>query len=175
MMAGALVEETRKKTATSKRSRDRRPSGDQVRRLEIHQILNILPHRYPFVMVDRVSEALAYKYARGHKCVSYNEPFFQGHFPTGPVMPGVLVIEALSQLGAVLAYVSQPFDPATSVMYFLGINNAKFRRQVVPGDRMDLYVEITHHDSNVWNFSAEATVDGTVCTEAELLASVVDR
>lgn len=152
-----------------------RSSNNQPLSLEIHQILNILPHRYPFVMLDRVTEVLADQYARGHKSVSINEPFFAGHFPTRPVMPGVLVIEALCQLGAVLAHVSQPFDPATSVMYFVGINNAKFRRVVIPGDRLDLYVEITHQDSNVWHFSAEATVDAAICTEAELLASVVDR
>lgn len=170
---------TKRKAATSSPSRgDRRSSTNprlEVQNLEIHQILNILPHRYPFVMVDRVTEVLADQYARGHKCVSYNEPFFPGHFPTRPVMPGVLVVEALAQLGAVLAYVSQPFDPSTSLVYFLGINNTKFRRTVIPGDRVDLYVEVAHHESNVWNFTAEATVDGTVCVEGELLASVVDR
>ncbi len=147
----------------------------EVQFLEIHQILNILPHRYPWVMVDRATEVLAHQYARGHKCVSYNEPFFQGYSPNRPLMPGVLVIEALSQLGAVLAYVSQPFDPTKSLMYFLGVDNAKFRRMVVPGDRLDLYVEVTHHESNVWQFAVEATVDETVCVEGELLASVVDR
>jgi 3-hydroxyacyl-[acyl-carrier-protein] dehydratase len=168
--------------AETKKTRNRvdtRHSSTNARRavqeLEIHQILNILPHRYPFVMVDRVTEVVAAQYARGHKCVSFNEPFFQGHFPTRPVMPGVLVLEALSQLAAVLAYVSEPFDPTVSLVYFVGIDGAKFRRQVVPGDRMDLYVEIANQDSNTWQFAAEATVDGTVCTEGELLASVVDR
>ena len=143
--------------------------------LEIHQILQILPHRYPFVMVDRVTEVVRDEYVRGFKCISYNEPYFMGHFPQRPIMPGVLILEALSQLGGILAYVSEPFDPTTNLMYFLGIDNAKFRRTVVPGDRMDLYVEVTHHKSNVWKFHGEASVDGTLCTEGDLLASIVDR
>jgi 3-hydroxyacyl-[acyl-carrier-protein] dehydratase len=143
--------------------------------LRIHQILQILPHRFPFVMVDRVSEVVPGKCARGVKCVSCNEPFFPGHFPQRPIMPGVLIVESLAQLGAILAYVSEPFDPTTSLMYFLGIDGVKFRHAVTPGDRMDLYVEVTHHRSNVWKFAGEVTVDGTVCTEGELLASVVDR
>jgi 3-hydroxyacyl-[acyl-carrier-protein] dehydratase len=147
----------------------------EVHSLDIHQILNILPHRYPFVMVDRVTEIVSGKYARGHKCVSYNEPFFPGHFPQRPIMPGVLIIEALAQLGGILAYASEPFDPTTNLMYFLGIDKAKFRRTVVPGDRMDLYVEVTHHRSNVWKFAGEASVDGTPCAEGQLLASIVDR
>lgn len=180
-MAAAVVAGTKKrKKAAAKTSgfvnrRSSNPRVSQVQHLEIHQILNILPHRYPFVMVDRVTEVLADQYARGHKCVSFNEPFFQGHFPSRPVMPGVLVIEALCQLSAVLAYASQPFDPSTSNLFFLGIDNMKFRRTIVPGDRVDLYVEITHQDSNVWQFAAEATVDETVCAEGDLLASVVDH
>lgn len=143
--------------------------------LEIHQILSILPHRYPFVLVDRVTEVVAGKYIRGHKCVSYNEPYFPGHFPQRPIMPGVLILEALAQIGGILAYVSEPFDPTTNLMFFLGIDNAKFRRTVTPGDRMDLYVEVVHHRSNVWKFAGEVCVDGTLCTEGELLASIVDR
>jgi 3-hydroxyacyl-[acyl-carrier-protein] dehydratase len=143
--------------------------------LDIHQILGILPQRYPFVMVDRVTEVVASKYARGHKCVSINEPFFVGHFPLRPIMPGVLIVEALAQLGGILAYVSDPFDPTTNLMYFLGIDNARFRRPVTPGDRMDLYVEVSHHRTNMWKFAGEVTVDGTLVAEGELLASIVDR
>jgi 3-hydroxyacyl-[acyl-carrier-protein] dehydratase len=147
----------------------------EVQSLDIHQILNIIPHRFPFVMVDRVTEVVAGKYARGHKCVSYNEPFFPGHFPQRPIMPGVLIIESLAQLGGILAFVSEPFDPTTNLLFFLGIDKAKFRRTIVPGDRMDLYVEVTHHRSNVWKFRGEVSVDGTLCAEGELLASIVDR
>jgi 3-hydroxyacyl-[acyl-carrier-protein] dehydratase len=143
--------------------------------LDIHQILSILPHRYPFVMVDRVTELVSGKYVRGHKCVSYNEPFFPGHFPMRPIMPGVLIVESLAQMGAILAFVSEPFDPTTNLMYFLGIDAVKFRRTVEPGDRMDLFVEVKHHRSNVWKFDGEVCVDGTLCTEGQLLASIVDR
>jgi 3-hydroxyacyl-[acyl-carrier-protein] dehydratase len=147
----------------------------EATRIDIHQILSILPHRFPFVMVDRVSEIVAHKHARGHKCVTYNEPWFPGHFPQRPVMPGVLILESLAQIGGVLAYASDPFDTTKSLMFFLGIDKAKFRRTVEPGDKMDLYVEALHHRSNVWRMRGEATVDGVLCAEAELLASVVER
>ena len=143
--------------------------------LEIDRILQILPHRYPFVLVDRVTEVKPYKHIRGHKCVSMNEPWFQGHFPKNPIMPGVLIIEALAQIGGILAYASEPFDESTSLLYFLGIDKAKFRRPVVPGDRLDLEVTILHHRTNVWKLRGEASVDGTLCAQGELLASVVDR
>ena len=143
--------------------------------LEIDRILQILPHRYPFVLVDRVTDVTPHKRISGHKCVSINEPWFPGHFPSRPIMPGVLIIEALAQLGGLLAYASDPFDPQGSLMYFLGIDKAKFRRPVIPGDRLDLEVTVLHHRTNVWKFRGEALVDGTVCAQGELLASVVDR
>ena len=143
--------------------------------LDIDRILQILPHRWPFVMVDRVTEVVPHELIRGHKCVSFNEPWFLGHFPRNPIMPGVLVIEALAQIGGILAYASDPFDPATNLMYFLGIDKAKFRRPVVPGDRLDLEVTVVHHRTNVWKLKGEASVDGTLCAQGELLASVVDR
>ena len=143
--------------------------------LNIQQILAILPHRFPFVMVDRVTEIISGKSIRGHKCVSINEPWFPGHFPDRPIMPGVLILEALAQLGGILAYASDPFDPTTNLMFFLGIDKAKFRRPVTPGDRLDLFVEVLHHRSNVWKLRGEASVDGTLCAEGELLASIVDR
>ncbi|WP_437639715.1 3-hydroxyacyl-ACP dehydratase FabZ [Sorangium sp. So ce854] len=143
--------------------------------LEIHQILSILPHRYPLVMVDRVTEVTANKSIRGYKCVAYNEPWFQGHFPQRPIMPGVLILESLTQLGGILAYASDPFDATSNLMFFLGIDKAKFRHTVTPGDRLDLYVEVLHHRSNVWKLRGEASVDGTLCAEGEMLASIVDR
>ena len=144
-------------------------------RLDIHQILAILPHRFPFVMVDRVTEVVPKHSIKGHKGVSYNEPWFQGHFPQRPIMPGVLILESLAQIGGILAYASDPFDTTTSLMFFLGVDRAKFRRTVEPGDRLDLYVEVVHHRSNVWKLRGEASVDGVLSAEAELLASVVDR
>lgn len=143
--------------------------------VDIQKILEILPHRYPFVMVDRVTEIQVNQSIRGHKMVSFNEPWFQGHFPNRPIMPGVLIIEALAQVGGILAYASEPFDPNSSLMFFLGIDKAKFRHTVTPGDKLDLFVEVLHHRSNVWKMRGEATVDGTLCAQGELLASIVDR
>jgi 3-hydroxyacyl-[acyl-carrier-protein] dehydratase len=143
--------------------------------VDIAKILEILPHRYPFVLVDRVIEITRGESIRGCKMVSANEPWCQGHFPGRPIMPGVLILEALAQIGGILAYASEPFDASTSLMYFLGIDKAKFRHTVTPGDRLDLFVKIVQHRSNVWKFYGEATVDGTLCSQGELLASVVDR
>jgi 3-hydroxyacyl-[acyl-carrier-protein] dehydratase len=154
--------------------------------IEIDRILQILPHRWPFVLVDRVTSVIpgerivGHKFIPGerivgHKCVTMGEPWFQGHFPQRPIMPGVLIVESLAQIGGILAYASEPFDASSSLMYFLGIDKAKFRRPVTPGDRLDLEVSIVHHRTNVWKFRGEASVDGTLCAGAELLASVVDR
>jgi 3-hydroxyacyl-[acyl-carrier-protein] dehydratase len=143
--------------------------------IEIEKILEILPHRYPFVLVDRVIEIVPGERIHGLKMVSYNEPWCQGHFPGRPIMPGVLIIEALAQVGGILVYATEPFDSERNLMYFLGIDKAKFRHTVTPGDRLDLQVEVVHHRSNVWKLRGEATVDGTLCAQGELLASIVDR
>ena len=143
--------------------------------LDINKILQVLPHRFPFVMVDRVTHVVPNESIDGHKSVAINEPWFQGHFPRRPIMPGVLILEALAQIGGILAYVSEPFDAETSLMYFLGIDKAKFRHTVTPGDKLDLWVEVVHHQSNVWKLRGEATVEGTLCAQGELLASIVDR
>jgi 3-hydroxyacyl-[acyl-carrier-protein] dehydratase len=143
--------------------------------LDIERILQILPHRWPFVLVDRVTDVVPGERIRGHKNVSFNEPWFQGHFPKHPIMPGVLVIEALAQIGGILAYATEPFDEETNLLYFLGIDKAKFRRPVVPGDRLDLEVTIMQHRTNVWKLRGEASVEGALCAQGELLASVVDR
>ena len=143
--------------------------------LDIDRILQVLPHRFPFVLVDRVTDVVPHKSIRGHKCVTINEPWFLGHFPSRPIMPGVLVLESLAQIGGLLAYASEPFDASNSLMYFLGIDKAKFRRPVIPGDRLDLEVTVLHHRTNVWKFKGEAFVDGTLCAQGELLASVVDK
>ena len=143
--------------------------------LDIERILQILPHRWPFVLVDRVTDVVPGERIRGHKNVSFNEPWFQGHFPKHPIMPGVLLIEALAQIGGILAYATEPFDEETNLLYFLGIDKAKFRRPVVPGDRLDLEVTIMQHRTNVWKLRGEASVEGALCAQGELLASVVDR
>lgn len=144
-------------------------------KIEIPKILEILPQRYPFVMVDRVTELVPHERIRGLKMVSYDEPWAQGHFPGRPVFPGVLILESLAQIGGLLAYASEPFDASRSLMYFLGIDKAKFRHVVTPGDRLDLHVEVMSHRSNVWKLHGEATVEGTLCAQGELLASIVDR
>jgi len=144
-------------------------------KLEIAKILEILPHRYPFVLVDRISEVVPGQRIRGYKMVSYNEPWTMGHFPGQPILPGVLIVEALAQIGSILAYASDPFDPTTSLMYFLGIDKVKFRQTVTPGDRLDLEAEVLQHRSNVWKLRGQATVGGTLCAQGELLASIVDR
>jgi 3-hydroxyacyl-[acyl-carrier-protein] dehydratase len=151
------------------------PDAPDAVRIDIHRILQLLPHRFPFVMVDRITELTAGKSIRGHKSVAYNEPWFPGHFPQRPIMPGVLILESLAQIGGILAHASDPFDPAKNLMFFLGIDKARFRRTVEPGDRLDLYAEVLHHRSNVWRLRGEAHVDGILAADAELLASVVDR
>ncbi len=143
--------------------------------MDVQALLKALPHRYPFLMVDRITEWVHGEKAVGYKNVTVNEPYFTGHVPDRPIMPGVLIIEALAQLGGILAYASDPFDVSNSQMYFLGIDKAKFRHTVTPGDKLDLFVEVLHHRSNVWKLRGEATVDGTLCAEGELLASIVDR
>jgi 3-hydroxyacyl-[acyl-carrier-protein] dehydratase len=143
--------------------------------LEIDQILEILPHRWPFVMVDRVQSIVPFERIRAHKSVSMNEPWFQGHFPGRAIMPGVLILEALAQAGALLAHASAPFDKARSLVYLASIDKAKFRKPVTPGDRLDLDVHVLHHRANVWKLKGEAFVDNAICAHAELLASVVER
>lgn len=142
---------------------------------DLSQILRILPHRAPFVLLDRIVDIQPRTRARALKCVTYNEPFFPGHFPGRPIFPGVLILEALAQLSAVLSYASEPFDSSQRVMYFMGIDRARFRAPVVPGDRMVLEVEVLQRKSNIWKCSGIARVDDAVCAEAELLSALVDR
>jgi 3-hydroxyacyl-[acyl-carrier-protein] dehydratase len=142
---------------------------------DLSRILRILPHRSPFVLLDRVTDIQPRKSARALKCVTYNEPFFPGHFPGKPIFPGVLILEALAQLIGVLAYASEPFDSNQKIMYFMGIDRARFRTPVVPGDRMVLDIEVLQRKSNIWKCAGTASVDEAVCAEAELLAAVVDR
>jgi 3-hydroxyacyl-[acyl-carrier-protein] dehydratase len=142
---------------------------------DLTQILRILPHRAPFVLLDRIIDVQPRRSARALKCVTYNEPFFPGHFPGKPIFPGVLILEALSQLVGVLAYASERFDSSQKIVYFMGIDRARFRTPVVPGDRMELEVEVLQRKSNIWKCSATARVDDALCAEAELLAAIVDR
>jgi 3-hydroxyacyl-[acyl-carrier-protein] dehydratase len=142
--------------------------------LDIRAIERILPHRYPFLLVDRVDEIGADKIV-ARKLVSRNEPHFNGHFPGHPVMPGVLIIEALAQAGALLAAQLVGFDPATQVIYFMAIDKARFRKPVVPGDLLMLEVVPLRKGGAIWKLRGEAKVDGVVVAEAELLASIQPR
>ncbi|QWR78727.1 3-hydroxyacyl-ACP dehydratase FabZ [Candidatus Magnetomonas plexicatena] len=140
--------------------------------IDISGILNTLPHRYPFLLVDRVDELTAGESARGIKNVTINEPFFQGHFPGNPVMPGVLIIEALAQLSGILAFKS---GVKGDTVYFMSIEKAKFRKPVVPGNTLVLDVKVTHKRGNVWRFTGKASVDGAVVSEAEFTAMIIEK
>jgi 3-hydroxyacyl-[acyl-carrier-protein] dehydratase len=142
--------------------------------MDVREIQGIIPHRYPFLLVDRVLEVSEDKLV-GLKCVSIGEPFFAGHFPDHPVMPGVLIVEALAQAGALLAARGGGFDPATQVIYFMTIEKAKFRKPVVPGDQLRLEVTPLRRGKSVWKMRGEALVDGNVVCEAEFLATIAAR
>ena len=142
---------------------------------DIRKILGSLPHRYPFLLVDRVVEVVANERIHAFKNVTYNEEFFQGHFPGQPVMPGVLQLEAMAQAGALLAFASAPFDPETKVIYLMSFNAVKFRRLVVPGDRLDLHVRLERRKGDIWKLAGEAKVDGHLASEAEMMATIADK
>jgi 3-hydroxyacyl-[acyl-carrier-protein] dehydratase len=138
------------------------------------RIQRILPHRPPFLLLDRVIDVDPLKSARAIKCVSSNEPVIQGHFPGEPVFPAVMCIEALAQLFCVLLYLSRSIDPATQRFAFAGVEKAKFRQPIVPGDRIELTVTVLNHRSNIWKCAGTAVVDEVLCVEAELLAAIQD-
>jgi 3-hydroxyacyl-[acyl-carrier-protein] dehydratase len=142
--------------------------------MDVREIQAILPHRPPFLLLDRVLELGPDKVV-GLKNVTMNEPFFAGHFPGQPVMPGVLIIEALAQAGAILACTSSTYDPAKQVIYFMAIDGAKFRKPVVPGDQLHLEVTPLRKGGAVWKMRGEAKVNGQVVTEAEFLATIQKR
>jgi 3-hydroxyacyl-[acyl-carrier-protein] dehydratase len=141
--------------------------------MHIKDIQKLLPHRYPFLMVDRVIEIDLGKRIAGIKNLSINEEFFQGHFPGNPIMPGVLIVEALAQVAAILALKSGA--PEGQPIYFMSIEKAKFRRPVVPGDQLRLEVSILQSRGNVWKFSGNAVVKDKVVAQAEFTAMVTDR
>lgn len=140
--------------------------------LKTIDIQKILPHRYPFLLVDRVTELEAGRYAKGYKNLSNNEEFFNGHFPGNPIMPGVLQVEALAQLGAVAVLSLEEYKDKLAV--FAGIDAVRFKRQVVPGDRLDMEVEITQLRRGIGKGKAKAFVDGELCVEGEILFALVD-
>jgi len=136
--------------------------------LDVMEIQKMLPHRYPFLFVDRILEIEPGKRIVGIKNVTFDEPFFQGHFPGRPIMPGVLMVEAMAQVSGVLVYKSTETDD--NMVYFMSIEKAKFRKPVVPGDQLRLEVEALQSRGKVWKFSGKALVDGKVVCEAEFMA-----
>jgi 3-hydroxyacyl-[acyl-carrier-protein] dehydratase len=141
--------------------------------MNIKDIQNLLPHRYPFLMVDRIVEIDPGKRIVGIKNVTINEEFFQGHFPGNPIMPGVLIIEALAQVAGILAF--QTGGSGGKSVYFMSIEKAKFRRPVVPGDQLRLEVSVLQHRGNVWKFAGNALIEDKIAAEAEFTAMVTDR
>ena len=140
--------------------------------LRIEEIMRILPHRYPFLLVDRVIEVDPDRRIVALKNVSINEPFFNGHFPGSPVMPGVLIIEAMAQAGAILGLLEKNADLSKTLVYFMGIDEAKFRRPIVPGDQMRIVVEVIRRKAIVWKMKGEVYVGSELAAEAILLSSV---
>jgi 3-hydroxyacyl-[acyl-carrier-protein] dehydratase len=143
--------------------------------IDIARIMRDIPHRFPFLMIDRVLDFIPGESAIGVKNVSGNENFFQGHFPGHPVMPGVLIIEAMAQTAAVLVVETLGPDAQGKVVYFMSIEEAKFRRPVVPGDQLHIHVTRKQQRGNVWKFSGVAKVDGTVVAQATYAAMIMDR
>ena len=143
--------------------------------MNLHQVLEYLPHRYPFLLVDRVLSCEPGKDIVALKNVTINEPFFNGHFPHYPVMPGVLIIEALAQAAAILSFLTQNEKPdPNSIYYFVGIDNARFKKPVSPGDALHLHVALDKHKSGLWRYNAQAKVEGELVADAQLLCAKRD-
>ena len=154
------------------------PEGDRaaevIEQIDIETIQRMIPHRYPFLMIDRVRQLRAHEGAIGVKNVSINEPFFAGHFPPQPIMPGVLIIEAMAQTAAVLVVHTLDMIDKGKLVYFMTVDNTKFRRKVVPGDVLELHVSVQRAKKNIWAFAGVGKVDGQVVAESEFKAMIVD-
>lgn len=147
---------------------------DTSRMIPIERIMEMIPHRYPFLMIDRLIDLELGEFAIGLKNVTINEPFFMGHFPGKPVMPGVLIIEAMAQTAAVLVVNTLGKEAEGKLVYFMSIDEAKFRRPVGPGDSLHVRVDKQQSRRNVWKFAGVATVDGVKVAEAIICAMIVD-
>ncbi len=140
---------------------------------DIQEIKRMIPHRYPFLLVDKVRDVVPHKSAVGIKNVTANEPFFPGHFPTNPVMPGVLIVEAMAQAAGVLVVATLDAIDKNMMVYFMSIEETKFRKPVVPGDQLELHVEVLRGRGRVWKFRGEAKVDGVLVAEASYTAMML--
>ena len=143
--------------------------------LDMKEILSVLPHRYPFLLVDRIIEMETNARAVGIKNVSVNEPFFTGHFPGNPIMPGVLIVEAMAQTAGALVMHSMQAKADDKIVYFMSIDRARFRHPVVPGDMLMIPVKLQRARKPVWRFTGEAYVNGRLCAEAEYSAMIMDK
>ena len=150
-------------------------TGATIESYDIQRLLVLLPHRYPFLLVDRIVEARGDEYGVGIKNVTFNEPHFQGHFPGRPIMPGVLLIEGMAQTAGALCVASQAAGSKPSVVYLMTIDKAKFRKPVVPGDQVRFQMTRTAKRRNMWWFRGEAIVDGALVCEAEVSAMLVAK
>ncbi|MDR6264642.1 MULTISPECIES: 3-hydroxyacyl-ACP dehydratase FabZ [Rhodobacterales] len=148
-------------------------TGNVLLTADIQDIKRMIPHRYPFLLIDRVKEIDLNKSAVGIKNVTYNEPHFQGHFPASPIMPGVTIVEAMAQTAAVLVVMTLDMIDNDMLVYFLSIDKCKFRKPVTPGDQLELHVKVIRGRGKLWRFSGEARVDGNVVAEAEFNAMMV--
>ena len=143
--------------------------------LDINMIRKILPHRYPFLLVDRILEFDPGKRIVGLKNVTMNEPYFQGHFPDFPILPGVIIIEAMAQTGGLFVFARNPEEAENKNFFFSRIDKARFRKPVIPGDQMIIELEMLKHRGPLWKFRGKATVNGELVAEAELLASIIEK
>jgi len=148
--------------------------ASQGKTMDIGRIMQMIPHRYPFLLIDRVVDLFVGESCVGVKNVSINEPFFEGHFPQRPVMPGVLIIEAMAQSAAVLVVETLGSEVEGKLVYFLSIDDARFRKPVVPGDRVMIHIQKLRNRGPVWKFTGQAKVDGMLCAEATFSAMILD-
>lgn len=162
------------RSGTGKNAMEARTLSKAGIEIDIKRVMEMIPHRYPFLMIDRVVDVVANESATGIKNVTINEPFFPGHFPKQPVMPGVLIIEAMAQTAAVLVVYSMGAIAEGKLVYFMTVDNARFRRPVLPGDTLMIRVSRSRHRGHVWKFRGEAKVDDTLVAEAEFGAMILE-